>query len=147
MDEDFFKGSLNSELDDSAPLLDTSNEIELRSQDWPVYPDSNSEALSDDSFCLHRNNTGFKLMHPFGEHKQRMLVEVFIMVNLAQLMYTCMLAFSKQALVATNSLESINTVTLCLFRSIVLLSIHGLRLTFTSEKSVKKGPKEETAST
>ena len=59
-----------------------------------------------------------------------MLVEVFIMVNLAQLMYTMMLYFSKQALVGK---DSVNTTSLCLYRSLVLLAISGFKYAFFSQ--------------
>ena len=60
-----------------------------------------------------------------------MLVEVFIMVNLAQLMYTLMLYFSKQALIGK---DSVNTASLCLYRSLVLLTISGFKYAFFSEE-------------
>ena len=51
-----------------------------------------------------------------------MLIEVFIMVNLAQLMYTAMLASSKQALIGK---DNVYTTSLCLYRSLVMLAIAG----------------------
>ena len=60
-----------------------------------------------------------------------MLAEVFIMVNLAQLMYTLTLYFSKQALTGK---DKVNMTSLCLYRSLMLLAIAGFKYAFFSEE-------------
>lgn len=108
------------ELDDSetSPLLDISKEIEQCSEDWPIDPDGNSVTLTDD--VSHFN--GFKLAHPFGRPK-RFLLEVFIMVNMAQLMYTAMLVFAKSAMLAHGASIS----NLFLYRCAVLFFIQSIK--------------------
>ena len=103
---------------DTCPLLDISKEIEQCSEDWPIDPDGNSVILTDD--VSHFN--GFKLAHPFGRPK-RLLLEVFIMVNMAQLMYTAMLAFAKSAMLSHGA----STANLFLYRCAVLFVIQSLK--------------------
>ena len=99
---------------ETSPLLDISKEIEQCSEDWPIDPDGNSVTLTDD--VSHFN--GFKLAHPFGRPK-RFMLEVFIMVNMAQLMYTAMLVFTKSAMLAHGA----SITNLFLYRCAVLFFI------------------------
>ena len=70
-----------------------SNDIECESSDWPIDPENNSN--------IEPFSTVFKMRldYPFGKPK-RLLLELFIMINMAQLMYTAMLAFTKTAIIA-----------------------------------------------
>ena len=86
---------MSDDSDESSPLLDISKDIEQCSEDWPIDPDGNSDIYSDG--CSYIN--GFRLAHPFGRTK-RLILEVFIMVNMAQLMYTAMFAFAKSAMLS-----------------------------------------------
>mmetsp|Transcript_10861 Transcript_10861/g.14636 ORF Transcript_10861/g.14636 Transcript_10861/m.14636 type:complete len:97 (+) Transcript_10861:441-731(+) len=65
-----------------------------------------------------------RLDYPFGKPK-RLLLELFIMINMAQLMYTAMLAFTKTAIVSAPAGTSI--VILCLFRHVVVVLIELAR--------------------
>lgn len=102
-----------SDSDESSPLLDISKDIEQLSEDWPIDPEGNSVIHSDCSFF-----NGMRLAHPFGRPK-RLMLEIFIMVNMAQLMYTAMLAFAKSAMLSHGA----STANLYLYRCAVLLVI------------------------
>lgn len=117
---------------DSSPLLDVSNDIERRSDDWPIDPEGNSVILSN-SFMDR-----FHLEHPFGKPK-RLILELFIMVNMAQLMYTAMIAFAKSAMVASN----VSVLNLCLYRFAVLVLIEaGKQVIFPQEEKIEKARKQ-----
>jgi hypothetical protein len=82
---------IESMTEESSPLLDVSNNIEQVSSHWPIDPDNQSE-LSEDSRGLNF------LKHPFGKPK-RTLLELVILVTLAQLLYTLLLGVVKTAMV------------------------------------------------
>lgn len=75
------------------PLLDISNNIERRSEDWPVDPEGNSLILYDSDESVKRMNFLAK-NHPFGK-PSRSLVELFVLVNMSCIMYVAVLTFSK----------------------------------------------------
>ena len=62
------------------------------------------------------------MSHPFGKPK-RLLIELFIMVNMAQLMYTAMLAFGKSAMTSQGA----STVNICLYRLAILFTIESAK--------------------
>lgn len=105
-------------------MLDISNNIEQCSEDWPIDPDGNSVILSNSSV---EHYGGMHLAHPFGKPK-RLLIELFIMVNMAQLMYTAMLAFAKSAMLTANARgTATSSLAMSLYRSVVLLLIEVVR--------------------
>ena len=95
-----------------------SNDIECESSDWPIDPENNSN--------IEPFSTVFKMRldYPFGKPK-RLLLELFIMINMAQLMYTAMLAFTKTAIIAAPAGTPI--VILALFRHAALVIIELAR--------------------
>ena len=78
---------------ENSPLLDVSNDIEQNSEDWPIDPDNQSEIFSNMT-----QKRLYYLNYPFGKPK-RYLMELFILVNMAQLMYTAALSFCKTLIV------------------------------------------------
>ena len=113
--------------DEGLPLLDISNDIERRSEDWPIDPEGNSVILSDSS------RDHLHLTHPFGRPK-RLLLEVFIMINMAELMYTAMLTFAKSAMLQQGA----SVVNLALYRAAVVFAIHFFRQIFFSQNELPK---------
>lgn len=94
--------------------MDVSNNIELGSDDWPIDPDGDSAA------GLHFSSVyRFRLQYPFGKPK-RLAIELFIMVNMAQLMYTGMLAFAKSAMLSS---QGTSATLLCFYRVCALFLI------------------------
>ena len=88
---------------------------------WPIDPEGNSVIITNSSQA-HRHLL-CKLRHPFGR-PNRFLFEVFIMVNMAQIMYIAMLAFAKSALISAET----TAVNLCLYRCAVLLVIESIKM-------------------
>ena len=64
--------------EDTTPLLDMSNDVEQKSDAWPIDPEGNSVIITNSSQA-HRH---YFLKHPFGR-PNRFLFEVFIMINMA----------------------------------------------------------------
>lgn len=92
-----------------------SNNIELRSDDWPIDIEANSYM---DTF-----SSAFKarLNHPFGRKHKRLFLELFIMVNMAQLMYISMLTFAKSTMLnEVSGVTPTPIIVLCLLRHLVL---------------------------
>ena len=110
-------GAYGSENEDRSPLLDVSNDIEQCSDDWPIDPDNQSEIYS---------NMTEKRLHFLGSGNARiknLLMELFLLVNMAQLMYVAALSFYKILIVS----EGISIAEICLYRFGILLAFESLK--------------------
>ena len=94
-----------------------SNNIEQKSEDWPIDPENQSEVYSNST-----QKRLYYLNYPFGKPK-RFLMEIFILVNMAQLMYTASLCFCKTLMVA----ENVTIANMSMYRFTLLFAIEALR--------------------
>ena len=117
-----------SATEDETPLLDISNDIEKCSEDWPIDPEGNSVVVINSSEDYLQ-----QVKNKFGKPK-RLLLEIFIMLNMAQLIYTAMLAFVKTSLLHKNQ-EATPSLYLCLYRCFALFAIQTFSYFFFPEST------------
>ena len=65
-----------------------------------------------------------RLNHPFDRKPKHLMLELFIMVNMAQLMYISMLSFAKSTMIHTaNGMPATPIVVICCLRQLLLFLI------------------------
>ena len=120
-----FVPSINENFDDGlfaderSPLLDVSNDIEQCSENWPVDPDNQSDILSNMTIKELYFMSDFK-----GKSKSQILTEVFLVVNMALLLFVAALCFYKMLVVSGG----VTIAEICAYRFGTLCAIEVMKV-------------------
>ena len=105
--------------DDRSPLLDVSNDIEQCSENWPVDPDNQSDILSNMTI-----KELYFMSNLQGKSKSQILTEVFLVVNMAHLLFVAALCFYKMLVVSGG----VSIAEICAYRFGTLCAIEVMKV-------------------